>query len=572
MKARVALLAATLLLAGSACSSGPPEPTASPLSVAMTAPPPPPPGGGGPPPPPGDELMSLLRAGRAGEARKMARERVESEPDSSDAHRMRCEVEFMAGDYDTALKEARTAARLARTEAEAQMASFSLLRIQMFANPKEALPEARKFAGKTPSAPDAILLADTLLLDAAVRGQRGARAAGAAQEARKILEPPRQQAIQDMPGDYWAVIGNSYLLEGDRKKAAQAYRESIKHKVGMADRVTDVENALAWIAFQDGDVQATGQALDKALAALSSGVATDGFGFLPKGESYSLLRLGFTGEAAPAGLLERVFDHTEKLKSQGFEDLESYRDDRQMARAVLDAWERGDYGQAFFCLIHSAQPETQGNAKAPIRRVKTGEPRLEPYCFFREMIENPEHAVLPRLVLARTAEKAGKKAVAAFWYREALKLVPGNPILEKQLAALATAGASPADRGAPSPEETVRILRHLAREGWTDSMLIGLEIFTVQGISRAEFHQMRLKDDPRYLEFVNALDHAAAALDRGAKFKFVPVEPTPSGPPDYDHPSYWASKKAVLDDGSGKPFTMHLEERMWRVTSIGGKG
>lgn len=515
--------------------------------------------------------MSLLRVGRAGEARKLARERVESQPDSSHAHRMRSEVEFMAGDYDTALDEAKASVRLAKTEGDARMASFTLLRIQMFANPKEALPEARKFAGKTPGAPDAILLADTLLLDAAVRGRRGAQASGVAQEARKILEAPRQQAIETMPGDYWAVIGNSYLLEGNRKKAAEAYRESIKHKVGMADRVTDVENALAWIAFQDGDVAAAGQALDKALAALSSGVATDGFGFLPKGETYSLLRLGFTGEAAPAGLLERVFDHTEKLKSQGFDDLESYRDDRQMARAVLDAWERGDYGQAFYCLIHTAQPEARGNPKAPIRRVKTGEPQLEPYCFFREMIENPEHAVLPRLVLARTAEKAGRKSVAAFWYREALKLVPGNAILEKQLASVASAGAAPADLGAPTPEETVEILRHLAREGWTDSMLMGLEIFTLHGISRAEFNQMRLKDDPRYLEFVNALDHAAAALERGAKFKLVPVEPTPAGPVDYEHPSYWASKKAVLDDGSGRPFTMHLEDRTWRVTSLGGK-
>lgn len=504
--------------------------------------------------------LAMMAEGRVADARALAEQQVKAQPDSSDAHLQLSEVEFAAGDYDKALREARRAAELAGDRTEQMRSRFTLLRVQMFADPLGALATARQQAGDR-RAPDVILLAEAMLLEAAVRGQKQP----APREARALLEGVRAEALASrQAGDFQAVLANSYLLEGDLPNARKAYEGCLRHDLGMADRVTDVLNALAWIAFLQGDDAAAGRYLDRALAKLGEGLASDGFGLLPKVESYALLRLALTGSATRGEFLAKTRAHQEKLLRQGFQDLDAFRENRQVGRALLDAWERKDFGQAWFCLARRAQPQPAEEIEAPIRVLAAGPDRLQPRCFYRETVEKQQHQALPRLLLARMAERAGKPALAATWYRKALELVPGNPVVDRRLRALGKAGQADPRAEAPGPDETIRVMFRLAQQGWTDALVPGLDYVVTRGATLADFQRMAEDGAPRYRHLVDSLEGAVAALDRGSTFRRGPVPPAPPGSTDYDDPAWWAEERAVL-----QPLTMHLEEGVWMLTSLG---
>src|SRR5690606_1508279 len=109
---------------------------------------------------------------------------------------------------------------------------------------------------------------------------------------------------------------------------------------------------------------------------------------------------------------------------------------------------------------------------------RTGEEaRIEPHCFYRAAVDEPQHRVLPALFLARLAEEDGRPDRARFWYRRALELEPALPVAQKRARALsATRPATREDLGAPDPAQTLRILDRLAERGWSAPLLEGLRV------------------------------------------------------------------------------------------------
>lgn len=512
------------------------------------------------------EAFELLQQGQLKAARTLAERAVAQTPDNPDAHKVLSEVEFTSGNYDRALKEAMVARRLAPRQGDALLA---LVRAQTFVDPAGALATAREMHRTDPVAGNAILLADATLYEATSRGAGGREAAA---EARRILAPFGKDRLDPtMRGDYLAVLANSYLLEGDLPKARQTYEEALKLGAGMHDRVTDMASALAWVAFRQGDAAATERYLDQALAELRKASASDAFGLLPKWESYSMMRLAFTGKGVSQADLRRMATQVERMQQQGFQDLASYREDRRLQQCVLDAWQRADYGQAFYVMAGRVL-DLQDGGRGEVRTVDTGEDRLEPNCFYNVTVERPAHRVMGPMLLAMVAERAKRPDLAAFWYREALKREPGNPILEKRLAALRGAAPPPQDLGAPGPEATLRILQRMQREGWSELLLDGLETLSIRGLSQAELERLRLAGDPRYGRIGSVLDQAVAALDRGAKFRVSKGDVPPADRRAYGEKDWWGEGEAVLDYGGPQPLRMHREDDLWRITGFAGEG
>lgn len=493
------------------------------------------------PPPPAapTDPVAALRAGDAETALRLATEAAAADPGDAHALRVLSDVAFAAGDYDVARS---AAARALQRAPEDPRVRFTALRIQAFDDPAGAVAAAQAMAGGQPrSAAPAVQLADLVLYEAAASGREPA---GAAAQARTILQPfAKAVRGSDLLGDYLAVLGNSYLLEGHLAEARRILQEAMDVGVGMPDRVTDLASTLAWIAFQQGDAPAVGCYYDRALQSLLDTGASDAFVFLPKWETFAMLRVAFTGEARRPDrrAMEAV---RERMRRQGFRDLLSYREDREVYLALDDAWQRLDYAQAFQLLAWKTPPLEPDAARL-------GEVRLEPGCFYRKTVAEPSQRLFRPVFLGLVAARSGRPDLARHWYEAALKEAPGNRILRERLAALPAAGPAPADLGAADPGGTVRILQRFARNGWTAPLFDG---FQREGVTLAQFEER----GEAYEAAVARLDRAAAGLEAGAAFL---VEPLARPVPDEE----WTDR-AVLEIPGEPPFVMHREDGLWVVT------
>lgn len=531
--------------------------------TACSAPaPPPPPSAAAPAARRGPDPLAAARAalegGNVQAAQRFANQALAESPRDPEAHRLASEAEFLAGNYDRALEEAKAAVGVAETPETV----FTLAKVQMFADPRGALGTVRSLYRQNPDVGQAIMLADAILLDASARDPRGPGALQAAAEAREVLAEYEAEAMEgQFAGDYQAVLGNSYLLEGDLPRARRALQASLDAGVGMPDRVTDLQNALAWIAFRAGDGAEAERRLDLALGELDKTTQGDAFLFLPKWESYHALRLAMTGKPATADELRRreaVYRH---LARRGYVDQLSFRMDRQLYHALFDAWDRKDYGQAFHLLYPRAHPQT---VPQPLSSTTSGEQSLQPNCFYRTTVEEPEHEIMSPLFLGRLAERVRRPDLARFWYRRALELEPGNRILGKLLARL-PATEAPADLGAPGPEETVRILHRFAEEGWANPLLEGMQVLQRQGVSQAGMEGMLSGSEG----VRDVLDRAVQALERGAEFRVTEGAPGLKPGRDESDPEVWGWARAELPLGDGgEPLVLHLDVHVWYLSGL----
>lgn len=469
--------------------------------------PPPPPA-----PPPGDPL-SALSAGDAATALQLATQRVAEQPGDANALRVLSQVAYAAGDYDMARSASERALRSAPDNAEVR---FTALRIQAFYDPAGAAATAQSLTMGSPhSAAPAVQAADMILYEAA---SAGADAPQAARRARALLLPfAKRVEGTDLKGDYLAVVGNSYLLEGDLSNARRLLQEALDAGVGMPDRVTDLASALAWIAFRQGDEPACGRFYDQAMAALLEG--RDAFVFLPKWETFAMLRAAFTGEAPAAGV-SRMDALRERMRRQGFRDLLSYREDRQLYAALEDAWRRSDYAQGVQLLAWRTPP------RPPDYK---GESRLEPGCFYRKTVAEPAQRAFRPLFLARLAERSGRPAEARKWR-----------------------AGEPAE--GPDPAETLRILQRFARHGWAAPLYESLQDVQRSGVTLREFEER----GPSWAEAVTRIERAVAALDAGRSFLVEPLaRPVPG--------EEWTERAALQVPGA-ETLLMHREDGLWVVT------
>lgn len=520
---------------------------------------------------PAQEAFDLLQQGQLKGARTLAERAVATSPNDPTAHQVLSEVEFSAGNYDRALEEAEAARKLAP---DSPMPLLALVRAQTFVDPEAALGTAREMHTRSKGVHNAVLLADATLYAATSRGESGPAARKTAEEARKLLAPFAESIKSEtqMRGDYLAVLGNTYLLERDLPKARKTYEEALKYGAGLHDRVTDVATALAWVCFLEGDEKGTERYLDIALAELRKASASDAFGLLPKWESYSLMRLAFTGKAVTQADLRRMQTQYDRMQEQGFQDLVSYREDRRLQQCALDAWERSDYGQAFYVMAGRVLEVDEGGAQGAVRLTQSGEKRLEPNCFYNVTVERPAHKMMGPMLMAMIAQKAKRPDLAAWWYREALKRQPGNPIATKRLKALGKTKEPPADLGSPDPGATLKILQRMQQEGWSELLLEGMETLWVRGITQAEMEKLRQENDPRYQRIAGVLDQAVAAVDRGAKFEYSKGDVPPADRQGYGEKDWWAEGEATLDYGGPKPLRMHKEDNLWRITGFAEDG
>lgn len=523
-----------------------------------------------------DGPLKALETGNLRGARQLAGRAVDERPNDPEAHRILADVEFQAGNYDLSLSEARKALKLADGLGPERRKSvlFTLARVAPFADPQEALEIVRDMNGEARFIGASVMMADTLLHAAAARGASGADRRKAVEEARSLLAPhQREAAASGMEADYLAVVGNLHLMAGELPQARKSMEAALAGQLGLSDRVTDLASALAWISFQQGDREGMARNLDQALQALAADERGNAFSYLPKWENYRLMRLALTGQE-PVGLDPGQMDTVRRrLDRAGYEDLLEYRQDRQKAQALGDAWQAGDYGQAFYLLARSVLPPREKEPPpgmgemAPKVTIAEGPQRVSPRCFYREMVDNPLHELLGPLFLGRMAERAERPELARFWYEQCLQEYPGNAVVEELLAELPDTSAQvPDDLGAPGPEDTIRILDRLAQNGWSSPLLEGMPVLSRRGgVGRHEFDRWQQERAHAYTDVVDLLARAREAVEKGAP---LAVESVPdSGRPGRtaDDPEAWGWERATL---SSPRLLLHSEDRLWFVTVV----
>lgn len=523
-----------------------------------------------------DGALKALETGNLRGARQLAERAVKERPDDPEAHRLLADVEFQAGNYDLSLAEARKALKLADALGPERRKSvlFTLARVAPFADPQEALEIVREMNGEARFVGASVMMADTLLHAAAARGASGEDRRKAVEEARSLLAPhEREAATSGMEADYLAVVGNLHLMAGELPQARKSMEAALAGQLGLSDRVTDLASALAWISFQQGDRKGMARNLDRALQALAADEVGNAFSYLPKWENYRLMRLALTGEE-PTGVDPRQMEGVRRrLDRAGYEDLLDYRQDRQKAHALGDAWERKDYDQAFYLLARSVLPPREKEPPpgmgdmAPKVAIAEGPQRVAPRCFYREMVDNPLHELMGPLFLGRMAERADRPDLARFWYERCLQKYPGNAVVEELLAGLPdTSGKVPDDLGAPGPEDTIRILDRLAKNGWTSPLLEGMPVLSRRGgVGRHEFDRWQQERTRDYAEVVALLGGAQEALAEGSRFAVQSVPDAGRVGRTPDDPEAWGWKRAVL---SAPRLSMHSEDRLWFVTVV----
>lgn len=376
------------------------------------------------------ELRAALLSGEFVRVDGVTRTLTQQFPRDGHAWLARADYLNATGQFDDALVAGQTAVQLLPADMDAMHA---LYRAQLIVDPDAAVLLGRQMIQRRPrDLSSAMMAAEALLFWVSTHHAPQPMIAQAAVEARAILG--RAARSPEMEGDLLAVYANSYFVEGNYEKAAATYDQALEAGIPRRERASDVANAMAWTRFLLGDEKGASQALRMAVDELRKTGPNESFDMLPKWEQYHLFLAVIGGEPMSAAQVRSSAPDYAKLQKMGLQEHPGQAWARWLHLRLLDHLQKGDYGAAAY-LLHR-----QVNDKEWSRRAE--QPHWIPdegtsvRCFYLVHIEQPENELTYRLLLGDLARREGRKQDARYWYEEALKLVPGNPILQKRLAGL----------------------------------------------------------------------------------------------------------------------------------------
>lgn len=507
------------------------------------------------------QLDRLLEDGQIQAARTLVQADLERAPESWQAWHGLAQVEIAANRLQEGLEAARRSVSLAGDDAVPPR--LTLLSVQMHTDTAGALRTAQELERLGLARDQALVLqgeatvADILKDDVVDDAEKARIRALLARIEETQASPGVRTALSEQAGHLLFLLGD---LEAAEKRLVAPAQQS-DHK---GSRAASSALALAWTRFLIGDAAGSAEAYTVALRHLADGSSLRNFTGRSTIDAVLAYRLAFTGQEPDARELEGVAAFTAALKERGLQETPAMRFNRERWRLAYDAWKRDDYPQAYLLLISRLEQYFDANQDSPVRLIQLGGQRTKVNGFF-VMVDLREAGVGPAVFLGDMALRTGRRKAARFWYEVAAGQIPPNPILQERMRDLPPVGEGMPDEAIPSKEEALEVLARLAHAGAPLALHLGAVVpgTDLFGPSYVDSERLVASRDPLYLEYLEALDSARAAVQGGAAFRQVDLSKPPYGleptddvdlPPGYE-----------LRDSKGRPFVMILVDSTWMV-------
>lgn len=507
------------------------------------------------------QLDRLLEDGQIEAARSLVQRNLEQAPDSWQAWHGLAQVEIAANRLKEGLEAAQRSVSLA---GEGDMSPrLTLLAVQMHTDTAGALRTAEELERLGLSRDRALVLqgeatvADILKDDEVDEAEKARIRTLLARIGETQASPSVRTALAEQEGHLLFLLGN---LEAAEKRLV-APAEDPGHK---GSRAASSALALAWTRFLLGDAPGAAEAYTLALRHLADGSSLRNFTGRSTIDAVLAYRLAFTGQEPDAQELAGVAAFSAALQERGLKEAPAMRFNRERWRLAYEAWKRKDYPQAYLLLISRLEQYFDANQSSPVRLIQLGGQRTKVNGFF-VMVDLREAGVGPAVFLGDMALRTGRRKAARFWYEVAAKQIPPNPILQERMRGLPPAGEGIPEEAIPTREEALEVLARLAHAGAPLALHLGAVVpgTDLFGPSYVDSERLVATRDPVYLEYLEAVDSARAAVQGGAAFRRVDlagppysVETTDDVPPP---PAY------EIRDAKGRPFLMVLVDSTWMI-------
>lgn len=507
------------------------------------------------------QLDRLLEDGQIEAARTLVQRDLEQAPESWQAWHGLAQVEIAANRLEEGLEAARRAVSLAGDRDVPPR--LTLLAVQMHKDTAGALQTAEELERLGLPRDRALVLqgeatvADILQDDVVDDAEKGRIRALLTRIAETQASPSVRTALSEQEGHLLFLLGN---LEAAEKRLV-APAAAPDHK---GSRAASSALALAWTRFLLGDAPGAAEAYTLALRHLADGSSLRNFTGRSTIDAVLAYRLAFTGQEPDAKELDGVAAFSAALQERGLQETPAMRFNRERWRLAYDAWKRDDYPQAYLLLISRLEQYFDANQSSPVRLIQLGGQRTKVNGFF-VMVDLREAGVGPAVFLGDLALRTGRREAARFWYEVAAKQIPPNPILQERMRGLPAPGEGMPEEAVPTREEALEVLARLAHAGAPLALHLGAVVpgTDLFGPSYVDSERLIASRDPVYLEFLEAVDSARAAVQSGAAFRRVDLSRPPYGvevtddvppPPAYE-----------VRDAKGRPFLMVLVDSTWMI-------